>query len=141
MVFLAVFAELCSPYNPTKGDLRERFIPPVWTETGSTAHLLGTDAMGRDVLSRLIHGTRISLVVGFTAVVVAGTIGMLAGILSGFLGGWIDQIIMRLNDTWLSMPALLFAIFLAMVLGPGVSNLIIVLGLIYWTRYARVVRS
>ena len=141
MLFFAIFANLICRYDPTAGDLGERFMPPFWMVGGKTIHLLGTDGLGRDVLSRLIFGTRISLTVGFFSVGVAGILGTLAGILSGFFGRWVDQLIMRVVDTWLSMPPLIFAVFLAMVLGPGVINLIIVLGLTYWTRYARVIRS
>ena len=112
-----------------------------WVEGGSRAHLLGTDHVGRDVLSRLIFGARVSIVVGFLAVIVAGAIGTTLGILSGYLGGWVDQVIMRLTDTWLALPALTFAIFLAAVVGPSVMNIVIILSAVYWTRYARVIRG
>jgi peptide/nickel transport system permease protein len=93
------------------------------------------------VLSRLIFGARVSMVVGFTAVVFAGVVGTLLGILSGYLGGWVDQVIMRVTDTWLALPALTFAIFLAAIVGPSETNIILILGLVYWTRYARVIRG
>jgi peptide/nickel transport system permease protein len=93
------------------------------------------------VLSRLIFGARVSIVVGFTAVMVAGILGTGLGILSGYLGGWVDQVIMRITDTWLALPALTFAIFLAAVVGPSEMNIVIILGAVYWTRYARVIRS
>ena len=93
------------------------------------------------MLSRLIHGARVSLLVAVTGTAVAGGIGMLLGILAGYFGGWVDQVVMRLTDAWLALPSLMFAIFLAALLGPGVSNIIIVFGLIYWTRYARVIRG
>jgi peptide/nickel transport system permease protein len=93
------------------------------------------------VLSRLIFGARISVIVGFFAVVVAGTIGTVLGIVSGYLGGWVDQVIMRVTDTWLALPALTFAIFLAAILGPSAMNIIIILGAVFWTRYARVIRG
>lgn len=141
LVFAAVFANLVAPYDPTAGGLDQRLNPPFWMEGGSTKHILGTDLMGRDVLSRLIFGARVSLVVGFMAVMVAGTIGVLAGILSGYFGGWLDQVIMRLTDAWLAFPPVVFAIFLAVVLGPGAQNIIIILGLVFWTRYARVIRG
>src|SRR5204863_1665480 len=91
--------------------------------------------------SRLIFGARVSMVVGLTAVIVAGITGTLLGILSGFMGGWVDQVIMRITDTWLALPALTFAIFLAAVVGPSEMNIVIILALVYWTRYARVIRG
>ena len=93
------------------------------------------------MLSRLIFGARVSMIVGITAVLVAGVIGTLLGILSGYLGGWADQVVMRVTDTWLALPALTFAIFLAAIVGPSELNIILILGLVYWTRYARVIRG
>ena len=141
IALLAVFAEVIAPYNPEIGTLGDRFRPPFWQAGGSEAHLLGTDHLGRDVLSRLIYGARVSMVVGLTAVVIAGVLGTGLGIISGYLGGWVDQAIMRLTDTWLALPALTFAIFLAAIVGPSELNIIIILGAVYWTRYARVVRG
>ena len=137
----AIFANFIAPYNPEIGVLGDRFRPPAWQTGGSEAHFLGTDHVGRDVLSRLIFGARVSMVVGFTAVIVAGILGTTLGILSGYLGGWVDQVIMRVTDTWLALPALTFAIFLAAVVGPSEMNIVIILGAVYWTRYARVIRS
>lgn len=141
MVVIALAADVLAPHNPEVGSLGMRFRPPVWQAGGSAAHLLGTDHLGRDVLSRLLFGARVSLVVGFTAVVVAGLLGVALGIAAGYLGGWVDEVIMRLTDTWLALPALTFAIFLAAVLGPSELNIIIVLSCVYWTRYARVIRG
>jgi peptide/nickel transport system permease protein len=141
IAFVAVFAEVLAPYDPEIGVLGDRFHPPAWQAGGSEAHLLGTDHVGRDVLSRLIFGARVSMVVGFTAVIVAGLIGTTLGILSGYLGGWVDQVIMRVTDTWLALPALTFAIFLAAVVGPSQWNIVIILAAVYWTRYARVIRG
>lgn len=141
IVLLAVFANQLAPHNPEVGSLVHRFRPPFWMAKGSTTYLLGTDQLGRDVLSRLIFGARISLVVGFTAVIFAGVLGTALGIISGYLGGWVDQVIMRLTDTWLALPALVFAIFLAAIVGPSMWNIVIILGLTYWTRYARVIRG
>lgn len=141
IAFLATFAELIAPYNPEIGALGDRFRPPFWQAGGSTAHLLGTDHLGRDVLSRLIFGARVSMVVGFTAVIVAGVLGTFLGIVSGYLGRWVDQVIMRVTDTWLALPALTFAIFLAAIVGPSEMNIVIILGAVYWTRYARVIRG
>jgi peptide/nickel transport system permease protein len=141
IALVAIFANVLAPYNPEVGVLGDRFRPPAWQAGGSEAHLLGTDHVGRDVLSRLIFGARVSMVVGFTAVIVAGILGTVLGILSGYLGGWVDQVIMRVTDTWLALPALTFAIFLAAVVGPSEMNIVIILGAVYWTRYARVIRG
>src|SRR6267142_1728076 len=126
LVFTAAFAEFIAPHNPEVGSLSQRFKPPAWVAGGSAQHWLGTDHIGRDVLSRLIFGARVSMIVGFTAVVFAGVLGTALGILSGYFGGWVDQVIMRITDTWLALPALTLAIFL---------------GAVYWTRYARVIRG
>jgi len=141
LTLTAVFANVLAPHDPQIGTLGARFKPPFWQTGGTAEYLLGTDHLGRDVLSRLIFGARVSIVVGFTAVVIAGTVGTLLGILSGYLGGWVDQVIMRVTDTWLAFPALVFAIFLAAVVGPSETNIIIILATVYWTRYARVIRG
>jgi peptide/nickel transport system permease protein len=138
---VAIFANVLAPHNPEVGSLVARFKPPFWQTGGSTKYILGTDQLGRDVLSRLMFGARVSMVVGFTAVIFAGVIGTALGILSGYLGGWVDQVIMRLTDTWLALPALTFAIFLAAIVGPSMWNIVIILGITYWTRYARVIRG
>jgi len=141
LLFAAIFANVLAPHDPEVGTLGERFRPPVWQQGGSEKFLLGSDHLGRDVLSRLIFGARVSIVVGFTAVLFAGVVGTGLGILSGYLGGWVDQVIMRVTDAWLAIPALTYAIFLAAVVGPSEMNIVIILGLVYWTRYARVIRG
>src|SRR5438477_4076927 len=141
IAFVAVFANQLAPHNPEVGSLIARFKPPFWQTGGSTKYLLGTDQLGRDVLSRLMFGARVSMVVGFTAVIFAGVVGTTLGILAGYLGGWVDQVIMRVTDAWLALPALTFAIFLAAIVGPSASNIVIIMALVYWTRYARVVRG
>jgi peptide/nickel transport system permease protein len=141
IAFVAIFANVLAPHNPEIGSLAARFRPPVWQTGGSSQYLLGTDQLGRDVLSRLIFGARVSMVVGFTAVIFSGIVGTTLGILSGYLGGWVDQVIMRLTDTWLALPALTFAIFLAAIVGPSMWNIVLILGITYWTRYARVTRG
>jgi peptide/nickel transport system permease protein len=141
LAFVAIFANVLTPHDPEVGSLGDRFKPPFFQTGGTATHLLGTDHLGRDVLARLIFGARVSIVVGFTAVLFAGALGTTLGILSGYLGGWVDQVIMRLTDTWLALPALTFAIFLAAIVGPSEMNIVIILGAIYWTRYARVIRG
>jgi peptide/nickel transport system permease protein len=141
-VLAATFAPLIAPYDPTEPiSGAKMFEPPFWMDGGSTTALLGTDFQGRDVLSRLIFGARVSLIVGLMGTVVAGGLGTAFGILSGYLGRWWDQCIMRLTDAWLALPALVFAIFLATVVGPSMWNIVLILGLVYWTRYARVIRG
>ena len=142
LVLVAALADVIAPYDPTtpvKG--AEMFAPPFWMEGGSLAMPLGTDFQSRDILSRLIYGARVSLFVGLMGTLVAGGIGTALGIVSGYVGGWVDQIIMRVTDAWLALPAIVFAIFLAALLGPSMWNIIIILGLVYWTRYARVIRG
>src|SRR5438046_1084248 len=141
IALVAVFANQLAPHNPEIGSLTARFKPPFWVKGGSTQYLLGTDQLGRDVLSRLIFDARDSMVVGLTAVVFASILGTTLGIVSGCLGRWVDRVIMRLVDTWLALPRLMFAIFLAAIVGPSMWNIVTILGLTYWTRYARVVRG
>jgi peptide/nickel transport system permease protein len=141
LVFTAVFADFLAPHNPEVGNLRYRYRPPVWQDRGSWEYVLGTDHMGRDILSRLIFGARISLIVGVTASVFAGLVGTTLGIMSGFMGGWVDQVVMRLTDSWLALPGVTFAILLAVLIQPSKWNIVIILGLVYWTRYARVIRG
>ena len=141
IALVAIFANQLAPHNPEVGSLAARFKPPFWVTGGTTKYLLGTDQLGRDVLSRLIFGARVSMVVSITAVLFAGFIGTTLGIIAGYIGGWADQVIMRLTDTWLALPALTFAIFLAAIVGPSMWNIVIILGLVYWTRYARVIRG
>src|SRR5437762_4879964 len=138
LILVAVFADLIAPYDPTfpvKG--ANVFDPPFWMEGGSAATPLGTDFQGRDILSRLIYGARVSLIVGLMGTLVAGGIGTAMGILAGYVGGWVDQIIMRVTDAWLALPAIVFAIFLAAMVGPSMWNIVVILGGVYWTRYAR----
>ena len=141
LVFTAVFADFLAPHDPTIGNLRLRYRPPVWQERGSAEFLLGTDHMGRDVLSRIIYGSRISLFIGTIAVLFSGAVGTSLGIISGFRGGWVDQVVMRLTDAWLALPGVTFAILLAALTRPSEWNIAIILGVVYWTRYARVIRG
>ena len=137
----ALLANYLAPHEPNKQRLVARFKPPVWAQGGSTTYLLGTDNVGRDIFSRIIHGSRISLSVGIAAVGISLLIGVTLGLLSGFLGGRVDATIMALVDIMLAFPQLILAFAMVAVLGPGIGNIILVLGLTGWERYARVVRA
>jgi peptide/nickel transport system permease protein len=142
LVVVAIFADLIAPHDPTLPvEDADWFEPPVWLEGGSWNTMLGTDFQGRDVFSRLIHGSRVSIIVGIVGTLAAGAIGTTMGVLSGYLGRWIDTVIMRVTDAWLALPALIFAIFLATLVGPSMWNIVIILGAVFWTRYARVIRG
>ena len=137
----AVFADYVAPHEPNRQRLIARFKPPFWAEGGSITYPLGTDNVGRDIWSRIIHGSRISLIVGISAVGVSMLIGVTLGLASGFWGGRIDATIMVLVDIMLAFPQLILAFAMVAVLGPGIGNIILVLGLTGWERYARVVRA
>ncbi|MGH7315214.1 MAG: ABC transporter permease [Candidatus Rokuibacteriota bacterium] len=137
----AIFAPYVAPHEPTRQSLIRRFIPPVWAEGGKATHLLGTDQVGRDILSRMIHGARVSLIVGISAVVVSLLVGVTFGLLSGFLQGRVDTVIMTVVDVFLSFPQLLLALAFVAALGPSLITIILVLGFTGWERYTRVVRA
>lgn len=138
-VFCGVFARVIAPHDPLQNKLIDSLTPPFWQAGGMTTYLLGTDQMGRDILSRLLGGATISLEVGFVVVFVAGGIGTMFALLAGFLGGWVEIIIMRLTDIMLSFPYLLIAIAIAAILGASITNVILILGLIGWAHYTRVI--
>lgn len=133
---VAIFAPWIAPHDPVALGLDRPYLAP-----GSPNHLLGTDNFGRDVLSRVIWGARTSLVVGIIVVAISAGIGVVMGLLAGFFGGWIDQAIMRLTDLFLAFPFFIFALGVIAVLGPGIENVMLVLGLVSWPEYARLVRS
>jgi peptide/nickel transport system permease protein len=137
----AIFAPLVAPHDPLKGSLSKRLKPPVWAEGGSIEYPLGTDKMGRDLLSRMIYGARISLLVSFMAVFVGGSMGTTLGLISGYFGGKIDALIMRMVDITLSLPTILLALVLVSALGPSFGTVITVIALIIWARYARQARA
>jgi len=141
VVGAAIAAPWVAPHDPAKQSLIRRFTPPVWQQGGNAAYPLGTDQVGRDILSRMIHGARISLVVGVSAVVVSLTVGVLLGLSSGFIGGTVDTVLMTVVDIQLSFPQLLLALAFVAALGPSVLTIIVVLGLTGWERYARVIRA
>jgi peptide/nickel transport system permease protein len=140
-VVLAIVAPALAPADPVRNDLLERLVPPMWMEGGSGRHPLGTDTLGRDVVSRLLYGARVSLVVGFSAVVVAGVLGLLLGLVSGFYGGRLDDLLMRLGDIQLAFPALVLAIAVLAVVGSGLLTIVLVLGVTGWVTYARIARG
>jgi ABC-type dipeptide/oligopeptide/nickel transport system permease subunit len=141
LVIPAALAPLVAPYDPLKGSLAKRLTPPVWQDGGTMDHPLGTDKLGRDILSRIIYGARVSLIVGVAAVVVSLLVGVSLGLLSGFLGGRVDTAIMTVVDVTLSFPQLLLALAFVAALGPSLVTIIVVLGLTGWERYTRVVRA
>ncbi len=147
VVFSAIFADVLAPHDPeisvkdASGRPVASYLPPFWMKGGSLATPLGTDFHSRDILSRLLYGARVSLVVGVVGTLVAGALGTLLGTLAGYVGGWCDQVIMRITDAWLALPTLIFAIFLASVLKPSLWNIVVILALVFWSRYARVIRS
>jgi peptide/nickel transport system permease protein len=137
----AVAAPQVAPHDPARQSLLRRLTPPVWEKGGNAAYPLGTDQVGRDMLSRLIHGARISLLVGTAAVVVSLAVGVTLGLLSGFVGGRVDTSVMTVVDVFLSFPQILLALAFVAALGPSLVTIIVVLGLTGWERYARVVRA
>lgn len=137
----AVLADYVAPHEPNKQRLMARFKPPFWAAEGSMTYMLGTDNVGRDIWSRIIHGSRISLMVGICAVGISMLIGVTLGLVAGFWGGRTDATIMALVDIMLAFPQLILAFAMVAVLGPGIGNIILVLGLTGWERYARVVRG
>ncbi|GAK05083.1 dipeptide transport system permease protein DppC [Geomicrobium sp. JCM 19037] len=141
VTLLAIFAPLIAPYPPSEQNYTAMNVPPFWLEGGSSAHLLGTDNLGRDMLSRIIYGTQVSLLVGICSVVVAGLIGMFFGLIAGFYGGFIDNVLMRIVDAFLAIPNILFILVILGVIGPGLLTLIFVIGLTNWVIYARLVRG
>jgi peptide/nickel transport system permease protein len=141
LAVVAVAAPLIAPHNPERGSLRARLAGPTLEAPDGKAYLLGTDQLGRDVLSRMVFGTRVSLTIGFAAVAVGGFVGGLLGLVAGFRGGWLDEAIMTVADAQLAFPFILLAIGIIAVLGPSFPNLIVVVGLSGWVTYARVLRS
>jgi peptide/nickel transport system permease protein len=137
----ALLASQIAPFNPVAQEITNRLKPPGWIGADGRMRFLGTDHLGRDILSRLIFGARISIVIGLSAVLLAGTLGTLLGLIAGYEGGRIDDLCMRLTDTMLAMPFILLALAVIAVLGPSLFNIIMVLGVTSWVSYARVVRA
>jgi peptide/nickel transport system permease protein len=141
LLLVAAAAPLLAPQDPIRQNLRGRLAGPTWSGADGHAHLLGTDHLGRDVLSRVVHGSRVSLVIGFAAVLVGGVLGSAAGLAAGFSRGRMDAIIMTVADAQLAFPFILLAIGIIVVLGPSFPTLVVVIGLSGWVSYARILRS
>src|SRR5437899_3741689 len=140
-VLVAVLAPLISPADPEEQSLRHRFRPPVWDERGSWQHPLGTDRLGRDMLSRIFYGSRVSLTAGVVTVLLASAFGAAVGLVAGYYGGRVDAVLMRLTDATLSFPVILLALILAVTVGPSFANVVVAIAVILWARYARVIRG
>lgn len=141
VLFAAVFAPWLAPHDPTTQSLSLRLRPPIWLAGSETGHILGTDALGRDMLSRIIFGARVSLLVGFTAVLLQTLIGVSAGLAAGYYGGFVDNLLMRLADVQQAIPFLVLVVAVAAVVGPSLLNTILILGITGWVTYGRVVRA
>jgi peptide/nickel transport system permease protein len=137
----AVFADLLSPHSPTKVQLPKRLRPPAWTPKGDWTYTIGTDTLGRDLMTRIIHGARVSLVVVALTLGLGGGLGLVLGLLAGYHGGRLDSFLMRAADITMAFPIILFAILLVAILGGGMFNVVVSIGVVLWARYARVIRG
>lgn len=141
LLLAALFAPLVAPQDPLAQDLFLTRLPPFWEKGAEAGYWLGTDSLGRDVLSRIIYGARLALVVALVAGSITCIIGSALGLMAGFLRGWVDLMISRLIDIWMAFPPVLFSILLIAVIGPGLHSIILAIVIIDWTRFARVVRA
>lgn len=141
IVIMAVLAPLLAPHDPIDQTLKDKLLPPFWMEGGTTNYLLGTDAFGRDILSRLIYGARVSLLVALLALTAGGGVGLTIGIVAGYLGGFVESVLMRLVDAAFTFPAILFALLLAVTMGQGLGTLVIAISLLLWASFARIIRG
>lgn len=141
LILVTLFAPLISPHDPLAQDLFASRLPPFWMDGAESGYYLGSDSLGRDVLTRILYGARIALIVALIASTATCLIGTILGIISGYFGGWIDLIVSRLVDIWMAFPPVLFAILLIAVLGTGLTSIIIAIVVIDWTRFCRVIRA
>ena len=141
IVIMALFAPLLAPHSPIDQTLRDKLLPPAWMMGGKDKYFLGTDAFGRDILSRLIYGARVSLLVALLALTAGGGVGLAIGIVAGYVGGAVDSVLMRLVDAAFTFPAILFALLLAVTMGQGLGTLVIAISLLLWASFARVIRG
>ncbi|KZL05040.1 Glutathione transport system permease protein GsiD [Pseudovibrio axinellae] len=137
----AIFAPWIAPLDPLAQDLLYERLPPAWEQGAEPGYWLGTDGLGRDVLSRIIYGARIAIVVSLIAATAAAIFGSVLGLLAGFMGGWWDRVISRIIDIWMAFPPVLFSVLLVAVMGTGLASVIVAIAVIDWTRFARVVRA
>lgn len=140
VIFLAIFGSFVSPHDPTERFLRSRFQPPGYVDDNGSFYL-GTDQLGRDIFSRIIAGARVSVVVGIVTVLIAGTLGVIYGVVAGYAGGLVDSLLMRFADALLAIPFIILVVAISGVVGGGLSTLILILGLTGWVTYARVIRG
>ncbi len=140
LLICALFSPWIAPHDPIEQNLGNALRPPLWEKGGTTAHILGTDNLGRDILSRIVYGSRVSIIVGFAGVLISGIFGTFLGVLAGYFGGKIDAVIMRVTDMMLSLPYILIAIAIIGAIGPSLTNIIIVLGITQWVGYTRIIR-
>jgi peptide/nickel transport system permease protein len=140
-VLTALLAPLIAPADPMTGSLEDRLTPPAWADGGSMRYLLGTDDLGRDILSRLIHGARVSLAVTVLAIFGAAFAGTSIGLIAGYFGGWTERIAMRIVDLALSFPVIMLALLFAALFGPSLVNIVVVLALVLWSPFARMARG
>ncbi len=140
-IIIGVFAPWLAPHSPTEIDLGARYQPPAWDEDGSWDRPLGADALGRDILSRITYGARVSLIFALSAVALSGVMGSVLGLLAGYYGSWVDAIIMRLVDIVLSLPVILIAMAIVIVMGQSLFTMILVVSLLSWAGYTRIARA
>lgn len=141
VTFAAIFGENLTPHDPNALDLGAAFRPPFWQAGGGYAYLLGTDNLGRDILSKIIAGAKVSVIVSLYAIALSGSLGTLLGLIGGYFGGWIDAVIVRAAEIKMSIPTLALALMLSATFEPGLSTVILVIVLTYWAWYARIIRS
>lgn len=140
-VLLALGAPVVSPGSPTSGELNDRLLPPAWTPGGRPDHLLGTDRLGRDIFDRIVHGTRVSLGIAGLSVLLAGVVGSTIGLIAGNVGGTVEGLLMRVTDLMLATPLILVALVFAVVFGPGLQNVVVVIVFLLWAQFARMARA
>ena len=139
--FTAFFADFMTHHSPTAPVLELKLLPPFWMDGGNMDYPLGTDPLGRDILTRIIYGARVSLTVSMLTIFFAGFVGVSLGLISGYYGGWVDSVLMRIVDTTVALPQILFAIILVVVIGAGMMNVVLAIAILQWARYARVIRG